>query len=302
MILGHETQAEQLDRAFSDNRLHHAYLLAGPKGVGKASFAKALLPQFLASSPGGPSAEGLLEAGAHPDFKSLQIEINAKTGKRRSEITKEQIDELLQFLIKHPAIATRKVVLIDAVDDLNPNAANAMLKWLEEPRPGTLLLLIAHRPDALLPTIASRCALVRFKALDRGNFEQFAAIHGLGEVEALFNLSGGVPGQALAFADPETLQRLTRIEKLLNELENLRPLQITAAANALLPKSDAAQFATNMRLLRHVLHTMAQQRPWTLEAYTKVSGQEALVERLNMDAAQVWSSLLLDLHGLARQS
>ena len=307
MILGHDQTQAHLEKALAENRLHHAYLFSGLKGLGKASFAEAMLPQILGQASG-PDPAQMLAAGSHPDFIRLEIEADRKTGKMRKEITREQVEELLGFLTKHAVLAQRKVVLIDAVDDLNANAANNLLKWLEEPRPNTCLLLISHRPGGLLPTIRSRCATLLFKALDQEAFGHFAQAHHLQDSEHLFALSGGVPGEALQMSDPKIGEALETLSKLIANLDRVDALKLSGQARGLMTSADMDGLVLSIRLLRYALRALAgqgadmAQARFAAEAYALTKGREALARSLNMDVVQVWASLLLDLHALARQS
>ena len=294
MIIGHDANITHLETALTSGRLHHAYLLAGQQGLGKASLARALLPRLL-----GEGSEPLLDAEAHPDFKELTIIDDPKTGKRRSEITRDQVSEVLNFLGKFSAISARKVVLIDAIDDLNVSAANSLLKWLEEPRPGTCILAVCHRPGGLLPTLTSRCAKLTFQALSAGDFARFAEAKGLANADTLFALSGGVPGLALSFNDPSIEQNLTTFTRFLEDPARLSAGQVWTLSKELLPRNDLDQLRLNMRLLRHCLRQLAT--PLAAEAYGRISGREAQVTALNMDMGQVWGAVLLDVHELAKQ-
>lgn len=306
MIYGHEAHRRHMETALTSGRLHHAYLLSGPKGLGKAGFAETILPALLGRAEG-PEPDALLASGAHPDFMRLEIEADPKTGKMRSEITRDQVEKLLDFLIKHAALAQRKVVLIDAADDLNVNAANNLLKWLEEPRPNTCLLLISHRPDGLLPTIRSRCATLRFKPLSEADFALFAAGAGLNGGADLWALSGGIPGEALSMARPEVKATQEALSDLVAGLERVDPLQLANLSRDLLVGTDAEGFRLSLRLLRGCLRDAAGQgenaarAQWAAEAYALTLGREARVSALNMDLVQTWTGLLLDLQDLARQ-
>lgn len=314
MIFGHDLIRTQLMDAIAQDKLHHAYLLDGPRGIGKAGFAETMLPHIL----GGQGAQGLLHSGAHPDFIRLEIEADPKTGKMRRDITRDQVEKLLQFLIKHTSLADRKVVLIDAADDLNVNAANNLLKWLEEPRPNTCLLLVAHRVDRLLPTIRSRCARLRFRPLDRSAFMQFAESQGqdqdqerdqalLSDPERLFTLSGGIPGQALQLSNPKVEQAKATLSKLINTSFDTDPLALARLARSLLVSPDIEGLNMSLRLLRHSLREQAgaadnpAQANFAAIAYKETLNKDSQAKSLNIDPAQVLATLLLDLRDLARQ-
>ncbi len=135
----------------------HAYLLHGPAGIGKRALAERLMARLLCQRPEGLDACGqcksclLLQAGSHPDNYVLEPEEADKA------IKVDQVRELVSFVVQTAQLGGRKVVLIEPVESMNINAANALLKSLEEPSGNTVLLLVSHQPSRLLPTIKSRC-------------------------------------------------------------------------------------------------------------------------------------------------
>jgi DNA polymerase-3 subunit delta' len=135
----------------------HAYLLHGPAGIGKRALAERLMARLLCQRPDGLDACGqckschLLAAGTHPDNYILQPEEVDKA------IKVDQVRDLVSFVVQTAQLAGRKVVLVEPAESMNVNAANALLKSLEEPSGNTVLLLISHQPSRLLPTVKSRC-------------------------------------------------------------------------------------------------------------------------------------------------
>ncbi|WP_373095583.1 DNA polymerase III subunit delta' [Zhongshania sp.] len=157
------TQWQDLQRLISAERLPHALLLAGPSAIGKLRFAKALVSYLLCESPGDLAACGQCRSchfqgeAAHPDFK----EICPEEGKR--QIGVDQVRSLQHFSAQHAhRNGGRKLVLIHPAEAMNANTANALLKTLEEPASGTLLILVSHSSSQLLPTIRSRCLQLSF--------------------------------------------------------------------------------------------------------------------------------------------
>lgn len=135
----------------------HAYLLHGPAGIGKRALAERLMARLLCQQPAGLDACGqckscyLLAAGTHPDNYILEPEEADKA------IKVDQVRDLVSFVVQTAQLAGRKVVLVEPTESMNINAANALLKSLEEPSGQTVLLLISHQPSRLLPTVKSRC-------------------------------------------------------------------------------------------------------------------------------------------------
>jgi DNA polymerase-3 subunit delta' len=215
---GHDSQIAELIAAPNSGRMHHGWIFAGPQGVGKAGIAtdfakrllvsgagRAVLADRLAPDPSDPAVK-LMDAGAHPDFVRLErLERDDKKGEGGSlarNISVDQVRSLARLLNNAPSMGDRRVILIDSADDLETGAANALLKNLEEPPAGAVFLLIAHAPGRLLPTIRSRCRMLRFQPLED---EAMA----LALADALPDLSvqervtlgrsaQGSPGQALA--------------------------------------------------------------------------------------------------------
>jgi len=199
---GHEEAWREWRAALAGERMHHAWILSGRKGVGKAAFAMQAAHELV----GGPS-------GGHPDILRLshlpkddKEEAKRDDGKAyetKRNISVGQIRAMQQRLTTRPTLGERRAIVIDPVDDLETAASNALLKSLEEPPRGTFFLLVAHRIGRLLPTIRSRCSVLRFPAvpdeaidavLRREAPEADAATRA-----AAIAASGGSPGAALDF-------------------------------------------------------------------------------------------------------
>lgn len=214
-MFGHDAAVSAFRAALDRGRLHHAWLLAGPEGVGKASFAEKAALRVLAKGAG-PAVDApgldvpeshpvapLVEAGSHPDLVRLaRLPSDNAAGIARS-ITVDQVRGLHRLFDTTASLSPWRVVIIDAADDLEGRGApNALLKSLEEPPPHSLFLLVSHYPDRLLPTIRSRCRLLRFAPLDDDAMTSAlrAALPDTGESEiaALVRIGGGAPGRAIA--------------------------------------------------------------------------------------------------------
>lgn len=206
--------------ALGGGALHHAWLIAGPEGVGKMRFAQAAAIRMLAqASAGGAPDSGLavpethpvhalVAAGSHPDLRILR-RLPKDAEKPDQDLARSiaiaQVRALQPMLATTPSMGPRRIVIIDSIDDLErPGASNALLKNLEEPPAGTIFLLVSHAPGRLLPTIRSRCRLLRFEALD--SRDMAAAIRDAcpeaddAERGALVAAGEGSPGRALRYA------------------------------------------------------------------------------------------------------
>jgi DNA polymerase-3 subunit delta' len=215
-LVGHLAEISAFIDAMGSGKLHHAWLLTGPQGVGKGRFAEAAALRLLAEAAGPPPTESglnvspehpiarLIDAGSHPDFRRLQRLPNERTGDLARNIPIAQVRALQGLFVTTPSLSPRRVIVIDAIDDLERGAANALLKNLEEPPADTVFLLVSHAPGRLLPTIRSRCRVLRFGPLSG---EDMAAVLRTElpeadpyEIAALVKAGEGAPGRALGFA------------------------------------------------------------------------------------------------------
>ncbi len=202
-FVGHELEEATLAGALAGDRMHHAWLLAGPKGLGKATlayrFARAALgakragPRPLDVDPEHPVSRRV-SALSHPDMFVLRRGLNDR-GKARREITVDEARDMNAFFSLAPSEGGMRVAIVDAVDDLNRNAANAILKTLEEPPACSVLLLVCHAPGAALATIRSRCRRLAFRPLSD---EAMRAALGAAPDAGLVSLAKGRPGRAIA--------------------------------------------------------------------------------------------------------
>lgn len=202
--VGHDAEEQTLLDAMRGGRMHHAWLLAGAKGLGKATLAYRFARIALGAQRSGgrpldvdpedPIARRVA-AQSHPDLFILRRGLNDR-GKPRREITVDEARELGAFFSLAPSEGGMRVAIIDAVDDLNRNAANAILKTLEEPPAHSVLLLVCHAPGAILPTIRSRCRRLALRPVDDDLVRR--ALGGGKEDDALVALAKGRPGRAIA--------------------------------------------------------------------------------------------------------
>lgn len=171
-FFGHESVVRFLQQIHGEGRLHHALLFEGPQGTGKATLAFHLVWNILADTGKDfvhPDIScpvwSKIGQGTHPGLLHVSRSYDVKTQKFRNAITVEDIRRIARFLQQTASDNGWRIVIIDPADDMNRNAANAVLKTLEEPPVKTLFILISHNPGRLLPTIRSRCHSVAFKPL-----------------------------------------------------------------------------------------------------------------------------------------
>ena len=274
-IIGQDTAIEAFHDALRSGRIHHAWLLAGPRGVGKARFAQAAATRLLAEAAGPPIAlpdlltppdhptARLLAAGSHPDFRRLERAYREKTNDHARNITVDQVRSLQTLFATTPSFSDRRAVIIDAADDMERGAANALLKNLEEPPAGTTFFLVSHAPGRLLPTIRSRCRVLRFGLI--GDADMVAILRAElpdandAEIAALVAAGEGSPGRALRFAGLDIAALDQMIAALIREGDagNARSV---ALARALALKSAQPRYEAFLERVPGHVAAVARQR------------------------------------------
>ena len=206
-FIGHDHAWHEWRAALAGARMHHGWILSGRRGVGKSAFARAAARELVAEA-GVPQP-----AGDHPDILYLSHPPKDEKEERKREkgepyelarnIKIDQIRDLQRRLTTRPTLGSRRAVIIDPADDMEPPTANALLKSLEEPPSGTYFILIAHRMGRLLPTIRSRCRVLAFPHVDDGAMEAILAREmpqaDAAMREAAIAAAAGSPGAALDF-------------------------------------------------------------------------------------------------------
>jgi DNA polymerase-3 subunit delta' len=305
MIVGQDKAVEQFASAWDRRVLHHAWLLAGAKGVGKASFARSAAIRLLADAAGPPldlpgldtPAEHriarLVEAGSHPDMRWLErLEKEKGEGLARN-ITVKQVRELAELLGATPFLSPWRVVVIDAIDDLERSAANALLKMLEEPPPNSVFLLVSHAPGRLLPTIRSRCRRLDFAPLSddamTSVLEQAAPELGPTERERLVSMSGGSAGRALAFAGLDLVPLEENAVAILRQGDPANERR-SKLAMELGRKAAAERYLAFLELAPALVAREARQlsgasRQRALDAYERARELAAIAPRVSLDPA-----------------
>jgi len=301
--------------AWERGRLHHAWLLCGVEGVGKATFAYRAARRLLgamadpARGPLGARRDDpvsrLISAQAHPDL--LVLERLVEGGKVKKSISVDQSRELPEFFSKSPSQAQHRVAIIDAADDLNVNAANALLKVLEEPPERGVLFLVTHAPGRLLATIRSRCRRLSFPIWTPDQLETLVRNRTGVEredAEHAAAMAGGSPGAALALAAGSTFEmdQLARrwVEGDIDRAEAL------AIADKFRGAEGQERFETLMdRLIAAVRVRALQSAPGAGNRWAELWERlQPLPERaagLNLDRADVLAGALADLKRVQAQ-
>jgi DNA polymerase-3 subunit delta' len=324
VLLGQGSAEATFLQAFNTGRLHHGWLITGPRGVGKATLAWRLA-RFLLASPeddGGmfaaPPPETLdipdnhpvarrIAALSEPRLFLLRRAYDEKKAKLQDVISVDEVRKMKSFFTLSAADGGRRVAIIDAVDEMNPAAANALLKLLEEPPKSVTMFLISHQPARLLPTIRSRCRELRLGPLSAQDLSDALTMAG-GEVMpddriALAELAGGSVGEAFRMTNLEGLALYARLVKLMATLPRLDRVQALAFAEAGAGRGAEAQFDLIVTLLDLFLARLARAGTCGTTPPEAAPGEAALIARLAPTpwAAREWASLAQTLGLRARR-
>jgi DNA polymerase-3 subunit delta' len=304
-IAGHDRAVEQFESAWRAGALHHAWLLAGPRGVGKATFARVAATRLL-SDAAGPAIDRprlatpadhpiarLVEAGSHPDMRWLERLENPKTEVLARNITVDQVRGLAELFDLTPSMSPWRAVVIDAADDLEKSAANALLKMLEEPPANCVFFLVSHAPGRLLPTIRSRCRMLAFQPLDDDVMasvlaEQLPAL-APAERSRVIARAGGSVGRAMAFAALDLARLQEAADRLLRDGDPTNARRSDLALE-LGRKGAAERYAAFLDLVPSLIAKRARglagrDLERALDAYAQSRELAALAPRLSLDPA-----------------
>lgn len=314
-MIGHDDQIAAFKAAFAGDRPHHGWLLTGPQGLGKALFAETAAIWLLASMPIGDgftgaadsAAASLVAAGSHPDFRRL-VRTEDDKGKLRAVIRVDEVRALQPLFRQTPSIADWRIVIVDSADEMNVQAANALLKNLEEPPEQTLFFLISHMPGRLLPTIRSRCRTLRFNRLTdpavAAILERAATALDDDDRATLVRIAEGAPGRALRFAESGIAALVDQLEELAISPPAAAPARAQALARSLAGKANAAKYETFLELAPAMIARAARHRhgPALAQALALWEDSSALAGSavaLSLDAGQVAFDLGIKVAALA---
>ncbi|MEO1306746.1 MAG: DNA polymerase III subunit delta' [Pseudomonadota bacterium] len=314
-LYGQDTAEQTFLTAFDAGRVHHAWLIAGPQGVGKATLAWRIA-RFLLATPT-DQADGLF--GAPDPVTSLDVAPDHPVARRmvalseprlfllrrpwddkakrlKQEITIDEARKLKGFFALSAAEGGRRVVIVDSADELNGAAANAILKLLEEPPAQTVLLLISNQPSRLLPTIRSRCRILQCTSLSPDDLTAALAqqdVDARSDTSTVSALAGGSVGAAMALISQDGVALYQRLAALMATMPKLNRPDAIAMADWAGSRSADGRFSLALDLIDLFLCRLARAGVSGPPMPPAVAGEDATLQRLSPDlrAARGWAAL-----------
>ncbi|MEL6533247.1 MAG: DNA polymerase III subunit delta' [Pseudomonadota bacterium] len=320
-VFGHKEAERTLLDAFNSGRMHHAWLIHGAQGIGKATLAWRAARFLLSQEPPGsdalfapPPSDSLDISPDHPIARRvaalseprlflLRRAWDAKTEKIATRISVDETRRLKGFFQLASDENAMRVVIVDAADEMNAAAANALLKALEEPPERTVMLLISHQPSRLLPTIRSRCRGLRLAALSPEDHQAALTQAGIAHDPALYALSEGSVGVAArleAAGGPELYANLVALFDTLPRLDRGRAAKLAEAAGA---RGQDSRFEVTVGLLERLMARLARTGATGAPPPEILPGEAALLSRLAPDiaAGRRWAAQAQELAARARR-
>ena len=332
-LLGHETQEKSFLSAWKNNSLHSSWLISGVEGIGKATFAYRLARFLLSADENNkekynsldvtPDSQivRLINNNSHPDFKVIERDYTEtdkkkilkaiKDGDALSEeelqnlkksafIRVDDVRQIHEFLAKKSGGDNWRVVLIDSVDDMNLAAANALLKVLEEPPHKTLMLLISHNPNRLLPTIRSRCAKANFVPLD--NLQVASLLRRYRpeimetDVKKIAEISSGSIGKAIRYSDNNALDLYNKLHKIVGAKDkfSISALQDFCAQSTVDDESYELSKELILKFLSENIKS-SENTDALLQSWDEAVTVFAETSSLNMDKTQAIMKIIVNL-------
>lgn len=327
-VFGHHAAIQEFLDAYQSDRLHHGWLISGPKGIGKATLAWSIARFLLATPP--QDDDGLF--GAPPPPETLDIDPEHPVARRMlalsepglfllrrtptdkgdkfaSEIRVGDVRKLKDFFNLSASDGGRRVVIVDCADEMNPNAANALLKLLEEPPERSYFLLIAHQPSRLLPTIRSRCRTLRLFPL--GLDDLTPALNRTGadmtdeDIHALNGLTTGSVGEALRLHNLDGIALYSEILGILRTFPQLDHPRLLALANSCAGRGKEDRLDLLLTLTDQICARLARRGVCGTDLAEEVlQGEAQILQKLAPNAAsgRNWASLAQKTSDRARHA
>jgi len=349
-FLGHRDQIQSLRSALDSNRFPHAWIFSGPDGIGKATLAYRLARTLLKNppgtknenTPGQPALEipendivfQQVAAQSHPGLKVIKRPYDQKKKRLKTEITVDEIRAMRSIFNRTTVDGGWRVAMIDTADEMNRNAANALLKLLEEPPANSAIILISHQSGKLLPTIRSRCRMLQFNPLEEKHVAQILEEHSgsnfnltTDERTTITRLAHGSAGKALQLASGSGLKAHENLMSLLESLPHLDGAKAHQIAEQLNRRDAREEYNFFRQLLCEWLNSFVRfcttgegahlpkreydlcQRlglsvdlePW-LEVWEKTQTSFTQADILNLDKRQLLLTVFFQLETAAKQA
>jgi DNA polymerase-3 subunit delta' len=331
-LVGHGDTLDLLAARYATGRMHHAWLLSGPRGIGKATLAARFAGHvfrnpdplrapghYVKPSPGDP-VEGQVARNAHPNYLHMRRPWNETSKRWRSGLTVDEIRRTVSFFGKVAGEDGWRVAVVDTADDLNKNAANALLKILEEPPARTLFLVLAHAPK-MLATIRSRCQKLAIRPPSPGEIVEALTALGLAEGQGndelalAAQLSGGSVRRAITLVNENGIALYRRFAEIAARPNTLQWDKVHELAGEISAPSANDRY----RLLLDIAHDYVARRirgepepagmmgavqnlsglaVW-VEVWEKTRRSAELADEWNLDRKQVILNLFSALHEAA---
>lgn len=326
-LLGQEAAEQRLLAAYLSGRMHHAWLLAGPRGIGKATLAYRFA-RFLFSRPK-PSASDtprsldvapeslpgkLVAARSHPDLLVVERAFDHKTERLKSVISVEDSREASQFFSLSPAMGGWRICIVDAADDLHAESANSLLKIIEEPPARSVFLIVAHSPGRLLATIRSRSIKLDLKPLASDAVAEAMGALGAGEsspdeLAAIAELARGSPGRALGLVGSQGARLFLKFQDVAARPPPFARSPLLEIASHLKRPDASEDFPLFSDLLSDWVAATARRRavsggvcaaqPWA-KAHQDIGHSIRRANALNLDRRQVLLEAFASIEEAAR--
>ncbi|KZL17711.1 DNA polymerase III subunit tau [Pseudovibrio axinellae] len=320
-LYGHEIAETELLDAYRSQRFHHAWILGGPKGIGKATLAfrfarfilehpdrfstHAMAANSLYVPPESHNAQ-MVAAGSHADILHLRRPWDLKTKRFKRDLPVDEVRKTTGFFGATAAGGNWRICIVDSADDMNQSAANALLKILEEPPKQSLFILLSHNPGRLLPTVRSRCRKLTMRKLDEPIIEQALTESHVGpprNLQALHTLADGSLRQAALAINGGALEIAQEFTRLVETAANVDMIRVHSFADKVAGRGAEDAWNTFLELARTFLSNQlrkdASTRPDALvrwaDLWEKVGRAAATADALNLDRKQVVLSFLIDL-------
>ena len=320
-LFGQENAEAEFLEAYAGGRLHHAWMLTGPRGVGKATLAWRIARFLLANPPasgddmfGAPPPPASLDvspdhpvsrrmlAGSEPGLHVLRRGPNDAGTKLSADIRIDRVRALKGFFSLSATDGGRRIVIVDAADELNTSSANALLKVLEEPPKDAILILITHQPSRLLPTIRSRCRVLRLSPLDAPTLDAALAQAGVTPEPGLSALAAGSTGAAVRLANLGGLDLYRLLVQLFGGLPQVDRAAIAKLGDLAGARGGEARYDLLLDLFDLFLSRAARTGATGEAPIAACNGEASLLARMapSPRAAQAWAQLQGELSARAR--